>query len=176
MILDLRTLIHRAKTARLPDHVDMEVLLSTLATELEKRLPGLAPAAKERTGLMPAIDAVQAALTCATAAPCPREKACATLALFAMQVFKERGEWPPKAPAGRPPAPARLGSASAGLGRSMNFPRSSQPHTHDPQWRVRGHGRSGQRDDSLWGGRPRTSRYSSYGGHPALAQSGERVF
>lgn len=105
MILDLRALIHRAKTARLPDHVDMEVLLSTLATELEKRLPGLAPAAKERTGLMPAIDAVQAALTCATAAPCPREKACATLALFAMQVFKERGEWPPKAPPDASPRP-----------------------------------------------------------------------
>lgn len=91
MILDLRALIHRAKTARLPDHVDMEVLLSTLATELEKRLP--------------AIDAVQAALTCATAAPCPREKACATLALFAMQVFKERGEWPPKAPPDASPRP-----------------------------------------------------------------------
>ena len=41
-------------------------------------------------------DALSKLLTCATHEPCPRETYCATLAVFAMSVLKERGEWPPR--------------------------------------------------------------------------------
>ena len=54
--------------------------------------------------LMTPQQALHHLVTCASATPCPREIACATLAVFTMEILKERGEWP-LARVGEPPEP-----------------------------------------------------------------------